>query len=438
MIRTKAATSELIELIRRPLYRNAFYLWGTSLASAAGGGLFWTVAAHVYAPSAVGIGSATVAALTLLGILAHLGLGDALVRWLPALRAGRSALINTGLTLAALAGAAATVVFLLGIHRWSPGIAYLTSSPWYVVAFAVFVFASSVGPVLMLSFVALRDARHVLTMAVVLEGTRLLLCLPFVFLGGFGLAAASGVGVLASLAAGLWLFARVEPSYAPRPALRRDAAMQLLPFGLANHAADLAMALPGLVLPIMVINTLGPVNSAHFYIGFVMGALLLTGTQALATSLFAEGSTSREALGLATRQALVGALAVAGLGAAALIVSAGWLLLIFGTGYSASAAGLVRVVALAALPGAVTSISLTVLRVLRRLGLLVGLAWAVCLTTLAVAQVLLPRLGIAGAGLGVVAGQSAGALICLAGFVWERARRGMDASYERAEPESVP
>lgn len=431
----RTPTLRLIDLIRRPLYRNALYLWGFSLLSAGGGFIFWTLASRFYTPEAVGVGSATVAALSLLGTITHLGLGTGLVRSLPHLRDRRAALINTGLTLAAIAAVAGTAIFLLGARIWSPGLVYLNHNPWFAVSFAIFVVASGAGTILTFTFVALRDTKHVATMGLVLQAARLLFCLPLMAVGGYGLAAANGLAGITSVAAALWLLPRIERGYRPRPALSRDAAARLVPYGLANQAADLAMALPSLVLPIMVINTLGPTNSAHFYIGFFAGALLLTGTQALATSLFAEGSASIAELGRSTRHALGWSLAVAGLGAVVLVVIAGPLLLIFGSGYSAASAGLVRVVALAAIPASVVYITMSVLRVRRRLHQLVGLTWAVSLTTLVSAQVLMLHLGILGAGVGVVAGQSVGALLCAGGLLWVRLRPApveTEALYEPA------
>lgn len=62
-----------IRLLRQPLFANALFLALNSGVGALGGLGFWAVTARIYTSEAVGLGSATLAAITLIGTIANLG-----------------------------------------------------------------------------------------------------------------------------------------------------------------------------------------------------------------------------------------------------------------------------------------------------------------------------------------------------------------------------
>jgi O-antigen/teichoic acid export membrane protein len=110
---------------------------------------------------------------------------------------------------------------------------------------------------------------------------------------------------------------------------------------------------------------------------------------------------------------VAGGLAVAIVGAVLLLLLGDKLLLAFGHDYAAEGATLLRLVALAALPAAVVNVYLGVLRVTKRVGELVAIAGVVALTTVALSCVLLPVMGLTGAGVGHGIGQGLGLAIVL-------------------------
>src|SRR3954447_8844939 len=65
------------------LAANSVALIATTLAGSAFGFLFWLLAARVYSPAQVGLGAAAISALTLLTTIGEMGLGTALIRFLP-------------------------------------------------------------------------------------------------------------------------------------------------------------------------------------------------------------------------------------------------------------------------------------------------------------------------------------------------------------------
>ena len=95
-------------------------------------------------------------------------------------------------------------------------------------------------------------------------------------------------------------------------------------------------------------------------------------------------------------------------GAAFLVLLADQVLLLFGPDYATEGAALLRIVALTAIPAAILNTYFGALRVTKRLGELVVIASAISVTTLAGAYVLLPEVGIIGAGIAHSIGQGLG------------------------------
>ena len=77
---------------------------GTTLVTSALGVAFWLVAAHNFSQAAVGVASAAVAAMTLLGFMGTLGLGTLLMGELPRRKAGHRSLLNAALMINVVAG----------------------------------------------------------------------------------------------------------------------------------------------------------------------------------------------------------------------------------------------------------------------------------------------------------------------------------------------
>lgn len=403
----------VVAFLRQPLIANAFFIWADQALGAIGGFAFWILVARLYTSRDVGLGSVTLAAVTLIGSLGHMGLGMGLIRFLPSAGGGRNHLLNVALTLTTLTGTAAAVIFLLGLPLWSPKQAYLTDRWDYAAGFVVFATGMALYTVVTMAYVALRSARYLFWLGALGQVVRIALPAGLIFLGGAGIVLAGGVSTLAALGLGIALLVLVAPGYRPLPAFSAKEVSLLLPFGAANHAADLAGQLPRLILPLIVVNVLNAESGAHFYIGFFLAALLLTAVQSLATSLFAEGSHDEAALMRSARHALVISLGLSTAGALVMLLAGGWLLLIFGREYSDEATGLLRLIAATAIPASVTFVYLAILKVRRQMARLLIVSWTIAVVSVALSYLLIPSLGIAGPGVGMLVGQALGVVVAL-------------------------
>jgi O-antigen/teichoic acid export membrane protein len=86
---------------------------GTTLVTSALGVAFWLLAAHNFSQSAVGVASAAVAAMTLLGFMGTLGLGTLLMGDLPRRAESHRSLLNAALLINLVTGTILGLAFAL-------------------------------------------------------------------------------------------------------------------------------------------------------------------------------------------------------------------------------------------------------------------------------------------------------------------------------------
>jgi len=403
-----------VHLLRTPLFTNASCLWVNAAGTAVAGFAFWALVARLYDTDEVGLGSAALSIVVLLATFSHLGLGMGLIRFLPESGTRGPRLANAVFTTSAAGAVVSSFVFLVGVPLWAPSLDFLREQPLYMVAFISFVVAATLYIVQTHAFVAIRKAKYVLVQVVFGQLSRLaLLAFMAAFFGAFGIVASGGIAMAIGVMVGFALLTRGLTGYRPRGVVEPASVFKLFPFSVANYVADSLLLAPGLLLPLLVIGLLGSTEAAYFYMAWFLGYLLTSASAFLALSLFAEGSRDPGALRVLSRNAVVGGLTVATLGAIFLLFLGDKLLLAFGQDYATEGATLLRIMALAALPAAVVNVYLGALRVTKQVRELVIIAGVVAVTTVGLSCALLPVMGLAGAGVGHGLGQGLGLVIIL-------------------------
>lgn len=412
--RFAGSLSSLFTHLRVPLYTNAFYLWVSAAGTALAGFVFWALVTRFYGTDDVGLGSAALSALSLLAMFSHLGLGLGLIRFLPDSGKEGPRLANAVFTSSALVAVSLSTAFLAGLPLWVPSLDFLREQPLYAVAFIAFVVAATLSYVQTYTFIAVLKAKYILVQTVVvLLGRLVLLVLMSAFFGMFGIVASGGLAVALGAVIGFSLLAKGLPGYQPRPVVDWPSVLRLLPFSAGNYVADSLLVLPSLVLPLVVVGSLGSTEGAYFYMAWFLGHLLISSSAYLGLSLFAAGSNDPNELRLLSRNAVAVGLAVAAVGALCFLLLGDKLLLVFGSDYATEGATLLRLVALAAVPAAVVNVYLGALRVTKRVSEMVIIAGVVSVTTLVLSSALLPVMGLTGAGIGIGLGQGLGLIVVL-------------------------
>nr|WP_107101148.1 hypothetical protein [Streptomyces graminilatus] len=364
---------------------------------------FWLAAARYYSESAVGQSSAAIAAMKLLAGLTAVTLTGALARFIPV--AGRATgrfIFRTyagSSVIVALAGG----VFLLTLNSWGPSYRFL-HGPVPALGF--------VGAVVLWNLLTLQDG--------VLTGLR---SAPWVPVGNtvfstvklallVAFAAAiptSGVFVswVAAIAVSVlplgWLvFRRLVPRHVrateEHAKAKPPTPKEIGRFLAGDYTGSLFSLAVVYLVPVIVASQVGSADNAYFYITATIGGTVNLLAINMGASLTVEGSHDPARLAANTRAALRRMARIMLPVAGVLFLGAPRILGVFGSGYADAATPLLRWFAVGAVLRVVMETYFAVLRAQSRTA---GLAWLqglLCVLVLGLTLLLLPRMGLTGAG----------------------------------------
>ncbi|MHB9862826.1 lipopolysaccharide biosynthesis protein [Streptomyces sp. YIM S03343] len=383
------------------LFRNAYALMLNTGISAVLGLGYWLIAARYYTDTAVGQGSAAIAAMKLLAGLTAVTLTGALARFIPVAGPGTGRLVFRTYAGSSVVVAVAAGAFLLTLNAWGPSYRFLH------------------GPVNGLGFVVAVVAWNVLTLQDgVLTGLR---SAPWVPVGNtvfstvklallIGLAAAipatgvfvSWVAAIATSAVplGLLVFRRLIPRHieATRDHARPPSLKEIGTFLAGDYTGSLFSLAVVYLVPVIVASQVSSEDNAYFYITTTIGGTINLLAINMGASLTVEGSHDPARLAANTRAALRRMARIMLPVCGALFLGAPFILHVFGDGYAHAATPLLRWFAVGALLRVVMETYFAVLRAQSRTA---GLAWLqglLCLLVLSLTLLLLPRMGLTGAG----------------------------------------
>ena len=391
----------------KDLLSNAGSLLATTGVTSALGFTFWTFAAREFSQQAVGYGSATVSAITLLGTIGVFGLGTVLIGELPrsSRRAGlvSAALLTSGIG-ALLLGLGFAVVAPLVSHRFGD----ILGQPVEAVIFTCGVVLTAVTSVFDQATIGLlrggvqlsRNLFFAIFKMLALPVTAIMLHDQF----GIGISMSWVAGIAASLAgSALWLRIRGSPVL-PRPdwAVLRG----LGKTALAHNWLNLAVAVPYSLIPVLVTVEVSPSANAAFYIAWLLVSFLYAVPIALSTVLFAVAAADPQAISRKLRFALKVSLLIGLPAVLMLFFGAHFALSLFGISYAREAAFPLCLLSLTYFPVLPKSYYIAVCRATGRVS-----RAAVVLTSFAVAE-------IAAAGLGGAVGGLKGLSVAIFAVTW--------------------
>jgi O-antigen/teichoic acid export membrane protein len=388
-------------LPRSGLYANSAYLIAANAVNAGFGFLFWTAAARLHRADEVGLAAGAVSVMSLLVVISALGLDYAIIRFLPH-EADSAGTINTALTIGVSVALALSAAFLAGVGVWAPSLVLLRQDAFATASFMVGTVCMVITTLLNAVFLARMRSGFVLAQSAVFGTTKVLLAvvLAIAAAGLTVLVAAWAAGTATSIAFGLLWFLRSAdgPGYRPQPKVQWSAVRRMTLFAAANYLSAVLAAAPLYVLPLLILNMLGPEANAYFYVASSISGLLAMAPTAVSMTLFARGSQDND---LPTAQVVEGILFSLGLlvpAIATIFLLGGKILLLFGRAYSEAATQLLWLLSLATLPMALNLAYFSVRRVQHRMAeVVLGLGW-ILIVTLGFSAVLLPRTGLIGAG----------------------------------------
>lgn len=392
------------------LEANALALMITTVSTAVLGLLFWAVAARLYAPAQVGAGSAMISTLTLLATLAQFNLGNVYARFLPTAGRASQRFVFGGYACVAGAGVVLGAGFLaLGL---GDGIFTTAADRWW---FPVMVAVLAIFGLQDFVLIAIQGARFVpvenVTFAVVKIVLLVLLATRMPHAGitvAWVVPAAVGVLVVSAL-----LRTRGLPHARSRhvPPGSLPARRTLGGIVAAEYLSGAIGIVVPMALPLIVVRQLGAEANAYFAMPWLIASALNLLIWNVAASLLVEAASAPEKAPDLVRRALRLTLLIGGAGSVVELAGAPLILSLLGPGYADQGTDLLRAMAIAVPFNAVLVTWTTLMRIHNRMATLVVQQVLAGTAVLVLTVLLLPEIGITGAGLAYLAAQAGSAVV---------------------------
>ncbi|WP_345414747.1 phosphotransferase [Pseudonocardia xishanensis] len=403
--------------VRDPAYRDGLALvLGSGLTSVVGLA-YWVLAARLLPPAAVGVDQAALSAVMLLGGVAHLNLTYALLRFVPV--AGRAArrMVVLGYLVVVLLAALVGGVFALGAPWWAPELVAAVGQDRLLVFFGLATPVWALFTVQDYVLTAIGRATLVplenIVFAVLKVGL-LAAALTATVTGAIAVSWMVATTVLV-LAVTVWLLVRALPRFgeehtvAARPVTLRE----LGRFVRADYAGSVCQQGAMFGMPLLVLALTDPAATAVYGVVWQLAQTLFVVSSGMNQSMVAHGAADPAGADAARRRTVGRSLRLVVPGAVVLALGGPLVLAVFGDHYAREGAVVLALTSLAAIPYAVTSSMVGAAR-LRQWGRIqFGVPAAAAVLVIGGSVVLVPALGLAGAGLAWLVGQSLVAVVIL-------------------------
>jgi len=400
------------EHLSEPLFKNSYYLLANTFVKSGSGFLFWIFAANFYNAKDIGLGAAIISATFLISIVSSLGFDIAIIRFLPNEK-DKSDLINSFYTITILSSLLFSVIFLFGLHIWTPALIIIREHTIYGIAFVLFTIIVSLFLLQINVFIAFRQAKYSFIQTFI-SALRIIIMPFLVVLGGFGIYISGGLATGIAFLFGNMLILKVLSEYRPIPVIKGKMVYDILHYSFGNYIANIFSNLPTAVLPLIVVNIIGVESNAYFYIAWATSALLFMIPVSISTSLLAEGSFAPDKLrsNITKSLKLIFTLLIPAI--ILIYIFGTHFLLLFGKEYAENSFEVLVILSIASLPYAVNVVYVTVKRIKKEIIPVIYIYGAVAVITIAGSIVLIQGMGLIGIGISWAFGN--GIMACILGL----------------------
>ena len=293
-------------------------------------------------------------------------------------------------------------IFILGLGFWSPALISIRNNLIFFSMFVVFVLVSLFDTLSGIIYVANRRSDLILFQDIIASVLRFI---PLFLLATVSvdnaIFASWGSAILVATLIGIFIFIPItQNGFKPRLSINKIILGKMLHYSATNYFVSLLAMASNSILPLIVLNILGAEKNAYFYISWTISSTIASVPSAITTSLFAEGANDEDILRNHVRRSiiLISFLLIPLI--AIILIFGKWLLLIFGAKYSENATIILRILTICALPLTVNSLYFTIKRIQKAMKSVVILTSLISAISVALSWILLPRIGLVGAGIG--------------------------------------
>ncbi len=410
-----SARMSLAAHLRVAMYREGYALVLSSAIGSLLGLLYWIVAARSYAAVIVGLNSAMISAMMFVAGISQLNLANAAVRFLPTAGVASTRFVTTIYLVTFGSCLVASTIFLAGAGIWTPTLRFLQDLPGPAIAFTISAMAWGAFNLQHSILAGLRRAVWVpIENGAYSLGKLGLLALFALILPQWGIFASwTAALAMTILPTAALIYGRLMPRH--RELTGADVAApglnNVARYVGADYLGGLCWLASTSLVPIIVFQQAGPAANAYYSLSWVMVLPLYAigasiGWSFVASAVFEAGILRTHGY----RMLLQTSLLVIPL-TIALIVGAPYILRIFGEDYAEYGTSVLRLLALAALPGTINTMYVNVARVQRRMSRVAMVFGGQALIVLGLTWLLLKPYGLTAVGVAWLVGQSAVAIV---------------------------
>jgi O-antigen/teichoic acid export membrane protein len=268
---------------------------GTQLVTSALGALFWSLTARSYPVAQVGVGSAAISSMNVLGTVGMLGLGTLLMTRLPAMSEHRRlAFMRASLVTVAVASALLGALWALCTLWLSPTLRPISATPANTAVFCVGVVLFGVTTTLDYALLAAARGLVQFFRNLIASSVKLIAIPVFAAAGmtsGMAVYAAWSIGMAVSLPVCYRHFRR--PAHGARFSGYREL-RRVWREAVGHHVLNLALQVPTLVLPVLAALVTTPEDTARFTTARLAASFFFIIPFALPIALLAQSGSSED------------------------------------------------------------------------------------------------------------------------------------------------
>ena len=352
---------------------NTTSLVGTTAVTSGLGFAYWWAAARLYTPEAVGLASANVSTMMLLGGIGMCGFGTLLITELPRQPGREVSLISTGLVIVGVAAGGIGALFAIFAPTIFAQFAPLRASVLDIVAFAMGVSLMAATAVLDQALIGILQGNLQFWRNAFFSAAKLIL----LFIAGLYLSQKTGtvicmtwtvsmaLSVVVVFVSALFKKGWQGKAYLPQWKILRE----LGPAALQHHLLNMVLQVPTQLLPVLVAMMLSAQMNGLFYISFMLANFIFVVPNSLSVVLHAMNSADIASLRQRARITMGISFAVSLVSIAALFLGAKLVLGLFGSIYAEQATWCLRIIILIAFPGIIKNHYISFCRIQDRIAI---------------------------------------------------------------------
>jgi len=351
----------IMNYINEPLHRNAIFLIAAWIFEAIFGFIFWILAARLYSVDDVGKATALISTGSLIASFSGLGLGIGLIRYFSDTK-DKSGMINTVSAIVIFFSFLLGLIFLLFIDTVSPELSHIKANPVFLLIFILFIAARALIITQLSLFVAMRRAEYSLFQSLA-TGIRIILLILMASLYSVGIFYSFAGGYILAIIISLTFIFILYRSYYPFTGIRWSALKEMIRFSFGNYIGDSFKILPGLIMPLLIVNILSPAMSAYFFMAWMIANMVFMIPYGTNYSLLAETSYDARRIKDQILKTIKFTFLILAPVIVLIVLLSQYILILFGENYSIEASNLLIVLVISSIPVSINEILVSIGRI---------------------------------------------------------------------------